>query len=263
MAGSTTLSIFVGACLMVALLAGGVLLTPALQVAEIRVSGATEELRAEAETVAREHVQRHARFADVPRIFLIRTPDLAAELRNRLPALASVRVLRRLPGTLDIHIQERVEVAFLDVNGNLFSLDDAGRAIAAVTVDDARRSGLPVIRDVKAAAPVRAGDHILSSTVMNLLRDVVIRLPERLAVSVEELSIPAIGTQEVRVRTNRGWVVILDGTQPLSDQLDALDKVLTEELTPEELERLEYVDLRAAGKVFLRVRPGRPQKQQP
>jgi hypothetical protein len=87
-----------------------------------------------------------------------------------------------------------------------------------------------------------------------LLHDVVVRLPERFSVSAAEFTIPSVGAEEINVRTDAGWLLLLDVRQPLADQLGALEKVVTEELAPEDLKRLDYVDLRIPGKVYYRLR---------
>lgn len=241
----------------VAGLSGSALLfAPSFQIREISVTGGPETLRVEADTVIRRFLDEHGQFAGAWRLFLVRGDDLAKAMTDALPAVSQARVRRRLPGRIEVEIQEKVTVAFLDISGGFFALDEAGRAIATASAEDVRYSTLPVIRETLATVPVRIGDRVLRPEVMDLLRDIVVLLPDRLATTVQELTIPSLGTQEVRARTDRGWTVIFDGTRRLPDQLDALDKILTETLKPEELERLDYVDLRAPGKVFYRIRSG-------
>ncbi len=245
----------VGAAALGAALVGGALLAPPLRVGTIRVTGADQVTRVQAETLARAYVVRHASFANHPRLFLVRTSELAAELERALPHIATVRVTRTIPDTLEVTLQETVPVAFLEIQNRTFALDANGRAIAEVSADDARAAQLPLIRDAHTTGSVAVGDLVLRPAVLDVLHEVVVRLPERLGVSAEELLIPAIGAEEVTVRTDRGWALLLDVRRPLQDQLGALDKVLAEELAPEDVSRLEYVDLRIQGKVFYRLRP--------
>ncbi|MDP3685613.1 MAG: FtsQ-type POTRA domain-containing protein [bacterium] len=243
-------------CVAGALLAIGVsaLFAPQFQIERIRVEGGNELLRTEAETLAKTFVEREAVLAGKPRLFLVPRDRLAETLRAALPELATVQVLRRLPATLELNLQEKVAVAFLEVGGRTFSLASEGQIIAEVSPEDARRAELPRVRDLHTATPVRAGDQVLNQSVVQLLHEVIVKLPEEFSVSVEELIIPAIGTEEVHVRTSGGWNILLDARRSLTDQLGALEKVVTEELDAETLQRLEYIDLRIPGKVFYNVK---------
>lgn len=243
-------------CVAGALLAIGAsaLFAPQFRVERIRVEGGNDVLRTEAETLTKAFVEREAVLSGRPRLFLVPRDRLAQALRAALPELATVQVLRRLPATLELNLQEKVAVAFLEVGGRTFSLASEGQIIAEVSPEDARRAELPRVRDLHTAIPVRVGDQVLNQSVVQLLHEVIVKLPEEFSVSVEELIIPAIGTEEVHVRTSGGWNILLDARRSLTDQLGALEKVVTEELDAETLGRLEYIDLRIPGKVFYNVK---------
>lgn len=251
-----TVKVGVTALLVVLGAAAGIatFLSSPFRITRIVVRGADSAIRAETETLVRRYVDERTVLAGAPRLFLLRPSILARELEAQLPRLATVHVLRRLPGTLELDLQEQVPVAYLELAGHTFSLDSIGRIIAEVSSDDARHAGLPLVRDARTSFPVRLGDAALSRDIMAILHDVVVQLPERFAVSVTELSIPSLGADEVRVQTDRGWFLALDGRRPLTDQLRTFEKVVTEELSPDDLERIEYVDLRIPGKVYYRLR---------
>lgn len=233
--------------------AASALLAPQFRVERMSAVGGTGPLRAEAETLAAAFVSEHAFFAGAPRLFLVARDDLAEALVADMPRLATVQVLRRLPGTLELHLQEKVPVAHLTLGGRSFALDSGGAIIAEVPSEEAAAAHLPLIRDEQTTLDVRPGDRVVSERVIALLHDVIVLLPERLAVAVEELVIPAIGSEEVHVKTDAGWRLLLDARRPLEDQLLSLEKAVAEELAPEDLDRLEYVDLRIAGKVYYRL----------
>ena len=230
------------------------LFAPQFRVERIRVDGGSELLRTEVQSKAKAFIEREAVLAGTPRLFLVPRDRLAETLRAELPELATVQVLRRLPATLELYLQEKVAVAFLEVGGRTFALESEGRIVSEVSPEDARRAQLPRVRDLHTTIPVRPGDIVLNSAAMQLFHEVVVKLPEQFSVSVEELIIPAIGSEEVHVRTSGGWNVLLDARRPLTDQLGALEKVVTEELDAETLRRLEYIDLRVLGKVFYRLK---------
>ncbi|TSC73028.1 MAG: Uncharacterized protein G01um101438_51 [Parcubacteria group bacterium Gr01-1014_38] len=235
-------------------LGASALFAPQFRVEKIRVEGGSELLRTQVESKVKAFIEREAVFQGTPRLFLVPRDRLAETLRAEFPELATVQVLRRLPATLELYLQEKVTVAFLEVGGRTFALESEGRIVAEVSSEDARRAQLPRVRDLHTTIPVRPGDTVLNPAVMQLFHEVVVKLPEQFSVSVEELIIPAIGSEEVHVHTSGGWNVLLDARRPLTDQLGALEKVVTEELDAETLRRLEYIDLRIQGKVFYRLK---------
>lgn len=234
--------------------ASAAFLAPPFRVQRIHVEGGNELLRTEAESHARAFVERTAVLSGEPRLFLVARDRLAESLREELPELATVQILRRLPGTLELYLQEKVAVAFLDTDGHIFSLGNDGRVIAEVSPEDARRLHLPKVRDLHTVSAVHPGDTVLNPSVMQLLHEVIVQMPEQFSVSVEALVIPAIGSEEIHVQTSGGWSVLLDARRPLAEQLAALEKVVTEELDAATLQRLEYIDLRIPGRVFYRVK---------
>ncbi len=246
----------VATCIGVPGLIAGTLLAPQFRVKTITIEGSDERTKTEAETIARTFLAREASVFGSARTFLVPRERLAAELTSLLPHIASARVVRRLPGTVEIRIQEKVAVAYLNQDSALYAMDGAGRIIAQATAEEAATSGLPRVRNIQATSPVRLGDDVLNEEVIALLHDVVVLLPERVNASIREFLVPAVGTEEVHVRTDRGWTLLLDAKRPFADQLAVLEKILTEELNPKALERLEYMDLRVPGKVFYRLRSG-------
>lgn len=232
----------------------GTFLAPPLRVTVIRAEGATETIRARAEVLAHAFVQSRAVLLGQPRLFLVQRGALADNLRSELTTIANVLVVRELPGTLLLRLQEKVPVALLDLGGHRYTLDGNGVVIADVGTDTLP-DGLPLIRDQAKTSTVRLGDTVVSPRVLDALHRVVVELPERLSVSVTEILLPAIGVEELHVRTSGDWTLLLDVLRPLDDQLRAFEQMVAETLSADELARLQSVDLRIPGKVYYRVRP--------
>lgn len=234
--------------------ASAALFAPPLRVQHVTAEGASSTVRAEAEAHAVQLLEEHARFAGRTRIFLVPRDLVASEIKKRIPSVHTVRVLRRLPGTIVLHLQEKVPFAFLEVPGKVFTLDSEGIVIEETSPEEAHRSQLPTVRNDQATFAITPGMIVVSKKVIDLLHEVVVLLPDRLGVGVEELVIPAIGTKEVHVRTDKDWILLLDAQRNLADQLRSFEHVVAEELKIGEQERLEYVDVRVPGKVFYRLR---------
>ena len=230
------------------------LLAPQFRVQQIITEGARSTVRAEVEIFTRQLLHEHARFAGAPRIFLVPRNLVASEIKKRAPSVHTVQILRKLPGTILLRLQEKVPLAFLEVPGKVFALDSEGGVIEETSPEDAVRSQLPIVRNDQATFAIAPGMVVVSKAVIDLLHEVVVLLPDRLGANIKELIIPAVGTEEVQVLTDKGWTLLVDAQRSLADQLRSFEQVVAEELKPEEQERLEYVDLRVPGKVFYRLR---------
>lgn len=241
---------------VIAVVAAGsaVLFAPQFRVQQVIAEGGQSAIRAEAETHARQIVEERAYFAGSPRMFLVPRDLVASEIKKRMPGIHTVRVLRRIPGTLVLHLQEKVVLAFLEVPGKVFALDSEGMVIEETSPEEVSQSQLPVVRNDQATFSITPGMVVISKEVVDLLHEVVVLLPDRLGVRANELLIPAIGTEEVHVRTDQGWTLLLDAQRDLFDQLRSFEQVVAEEFPVGAQERLEYVDLRVPGKVYYRLR---------
>lgn len=232
------------------------LFAPPLRADRIVTEGADAALRSEAEVIGRAYLAAHGVFAGRPRLLFLPREGLAAELRAKLPRLHTVQVTRRIPGTIVLHLQEKVPVAFVLTDGRALALDNGGLAIDTRTPEEATASGLPVVRNAQPSGDIAPGGRVVDAAVVELLHDAAVQLPDRLGVTPVELIIPSVGSQEVHVRTSQEWLIYFDARRPVAEQLRSLEQVITELLPPDDVSRLEYVDLRVAGKVFYRLRRG-------
>lgn len=223
-------------------------------VTEITVVDARPEIADAVRMYAWDIVRKHSLVFGRANIFLVPRSLLERELPKRFPVIHTVQVLRRLPGTVRIAVQEKVPAAILFAGGTYFALDPEGIAFETVHTERLRRNTLPVLRDERPEVRIDLGQHVIDPAVLTMVHDLVALLPERFHLAVKEVTIPAIGTEELRVRVNEGWILLLDTKQPLQDQLVVLEKIFTEEVEPKERLALEYLDLRVRGKAFYKLR---------
>lgn len=230
------------------------LFAPQFRVRDVQTEGGQTERRSLVTERAWESLRAQAMFAGDVRLVRVSPDRLAEDIVRNIPWIETVHVRRRLPSTLVLDIQEKVPLAFLQVGERMYALDSRGSIIEEVSLPDALGSQLPIVRNERPGEAVASGTAVVSAAVMDLLHEVVVLLPDRLGVGVAALIIPAAGTEEVHVRTDEGWLLLLDAKRNLSDQLRVFEHVVAEALTSEDRKRFEYVDLRVAGKVFYRLR---------
>lgn len=146
--------VLAGVVLLVAATVWVVGFSPLLSVRSVQVSGTKGELADRVRVQADPVVGRP----------LVRADAAAVRRRiERIPAVQSVEVSRRLPNTLSVQVRPRVPVVVLQQRGDRRLVDASGRDYAAATGAQAR--GLPVVRlgedgvsgkDVAAVARVMA-----------------------------------------------------------------------------------------------------------
>lgn len=187
-------------------------------------------------------------------IFLVPRTKLERDIPSTFPVVHTVQILRKLPSTVRVVVQEKVPVVLLFAGGTYYALDPAGVAFEIVPVERLPDNTLPVLRDERPDARVELGQAVLPVNVLSALHDLVSALPERFRVTAKEITIPAIGSEEVRVRTHEGWLLLLDTRRPLAEQFAVLEKIFAEEIDDAERRTLEYVDLRVRGKAFFKTR---------
>ena len=254
-----------GITVVLALVAAGVasaILPKKFTVTEISVVDARPEVAAAVQAYAQEVVRDRAQLFGHTNIFLVPRAFLERELPKRLPVIHTVQVLRRLPGTLHIAVQEKVPVALLFAGGRYYALDPEGIAFEEVPAERLRDNTFPILRDERPQVRIEIGQHVIDPVVLTMVHDLISLLPERFHLAVKEVTIPAIGTEELHVRVNEGWVFLLDAKRPLLIQLAALEKIFAEEIDPEERLALEYLDLRIPGKAFYTLREVRNKKKE-
>ncbi len=223
-------------------------------VTTIEVLDARPDLAEAVRKAVREKVDTRARLFGRTNIFLVPRADLEAELPRRFPPIHSVQVLRKLPGTIRVALQERIPVALYFAGTTYYALDPEGMVLEAWPLERLRENTLPVVRDARQDVRVELGQRVVSGTVLTMLHDVIALLPERFHLVAKEITIPAVGAEEFHVLTNEGWTLLLDTTRSLNDQLMILEKVFAERIDSKDRENLLYLDLRVAGKVFYTLR---------
>jgi cell division septal protein FtsQ len=189
-------------------------------------------------------------------IFLIPRSFLEYDLPKKFPLIQTVQILRELPSTLRISVREKIPVVVLASGSAYFSVDPDGFAFEEISKERMANNKYPIIRDEREDAKVSIGAQVLSTDAIAMMHDIVKQLPDRFALNIDEITIPAIGTQEIHVHTNEGWALILDAGRPLDNQFAVLSKIFVEQIDEKKRPFLSYIDLRAPGKAFYKFRDG-------
>lgn len=239
-----------GALVLLAVGWGSVFFPQTFRVTEVVVLDAHPDRTEAIRTAVWEDINARAIFRGFPNIFLVSRSRLENELPRRFPALNTVAVFRRLPGTVRVVAQEKIPVALLFSGGQYLALDPTGVAFDVIPPEQIRNVGYPILRDERHDAHVELGTAVLAPDVLTAVHEVLSLLPERFHLTPKEVTIPAVGTEELHVRTHEEWVLLLDTRRPLEQQFAMLEKLFAEEIDENERVKLEYLDVRIPGKAF-------------
>jgi len=225
-------------------------------VQNIIVTDTRADVVSQVQEYTRSIVDNKARLFGRTSIFLVPRSFLEYDLPRKFPIIQTVQILRELPSTLRISVREKIPVVVLASSNSYFSVDPDGFAFEEISKERMTDNKYPIIRDEREDAEVSIGAQVLSTDAISMMHDIVKQLPDRFALNIDEITIPAIGTQEIHVHTNEGWALILDASRPLDNQFAVLSKLFVEQIDEKKRSLLSYVDLRAPGKAFYKFRDG-------
>jgi hypothetical protein len=235
---------------------GSAFLPDQFVIREVVVSNTRPEVAQQIENYVKEVVQNKAKLFGRTNIFLVPRDLLEYELPNRFSIIKTVQILRELPSTIHISIQEKVPVAILISGGNSYALDPSGVAFEEVSKERMEKNVYPIISDERKTTQIDIGKPVLDPGIITMMHDIQRLLPDRFALDVNKITIPAIGSKELHVITSEGWMLVLDNSRGLEDQFLVLEKILTEQITSAKRPVLSYIDLRAQGKAFFKFKDG-------
>lgn len=176
-------------------------------------------------------------------IFLLNTERVARDLAT-IPSVLSVRVVPRLPHTVEIDIVERVPIATWRAASGAFLVDDQGFALAEASDDRPETSRLTIWDSTGRA--VRLGDRIDQRALL-AARELAKAFP----LSGAQVQAVEYSPQGLVVVTERGWRVLFGEAEALNDKLASFVAIV--ELARQQDLRIRFVDLRPKDRPFYQV----------
>lgn len=233
--GGRWLSVANSAALFI--LALGMLTTPRCRVEQIAVrrqSAASEE--AVTRVTQLSHVIGH-------NMFLLNTERVARELAT-IPSVLSVRVVPRLPHTVEIDIVERIPIATWRAANGAFLVDDQGFTLAEAGEDRLEPMRLTVIDTT--GREVSLGDRIDQRALL-AARELTKSLP----LSGAQVRAVEYSPQGLVLVTDRGWRVLIGEAESLNVKLASFAAIL--ELARQQNLSIKFVDLRPQDRPFYQL----------
>lgn len=186
-------------------------------------------------------------------IVFLRTESMAVRLARDIPQIKNVHIVRKLPGTLKIIIQEKTPVLLLLSNNSYYFVDADGIAYETASLDNLPGIVLPVVKNSDTDGSVTLGAPAVAESFVAFITDVQKKIPDIAHAQVVEMNIPSLAAREVHFLLDRNWNILMDTTRSASTQLDALGRLLKHTVTLEEQQTLQYIDLRIPNRIYYKT----------
>ncbi len=187
-------------------------------------------------------------------ILFLQTDVLTVRLARDIPQIKNVHIVRKLPGTLKIIIQEKTPTLLLLSNASYYFVDAAGIAYETASLDSLPGIVLPVVKNADTNGTVTLGAPAVDPTFVSFIEEVQKKMPDIALAQVVEMKIPSLAAREVHFQLNRNWNILMDTTRSASAQLTVLKQLLEHTVTQEEQQTLQYIDLRIPNRVYYKTR---------
>ncbi len=186
-------------------------------------------------------------------IFFISTIPIQEELLREVPQLRDVHIVRKLPGTMKVIVQEKEPSLLLLSSGQYYLVDKDGIAYEEVGLDTLPGIVLPIVKNSDENAAVVLGTSAVDVEFVSFVENAQKMLPETIGAQVVEMRIPAISAREVHFLLDNNWIIRLDTTRSFEKQFGVLQRLLEHSISAEEKEMIEYIDLRIPNRVYYKT----------
>lgn len=187
-------------------------------------------------------------------LLFLQTDVLAGRLLRDIPQIKNVHIVRKLPGTLKIIVQEKQPVLLLLSSNSYYFVDADGIAYEAASLDTLPGVVLPVVKNTDENGQVTLGAPAVDESFVAFITEVQKKIPDITHAQVVEMKIPSLATREVHFLLDRNWNIFMDTTRDAAAQLDVLERLLDHTVTQEEQQTLQYIDLRIPNRVYYKTR---------
>lgn len=195
-------------------------------------------------------------------IFRLDSDRLEQELKSQYPHIKSITIFRGLPNALKVEVATRKEVLVWVTGGERYFIDFEGYPFAQAAHPDQTLAealqdvveqpnidqypGLPLVTDTR-NAPITLGMPLVSPEFVVFVQTIYADFQETTGVGLTALKVGET-TFQIEAATAENYTVFFDTTRKPTPQLTALKKIL--ETNRQNVK--EYVDLRVAGKAYLK-----------
>lgn len=171
-------------------------------------------------------------------ILLFGSKKIEKRVTDNEPGIFSIAVLRGIPDTLRIKIQDREAKMVWESQGKTFLVDEIGVVFIRPSVSI---KGLPYVIDT-ANLPVQEGQQVTGKNFISFVKELKEDFVSKTGLDISKMQIGE-STFNLEVFTSAGFKVIFDTTREAGTQLEALAIILRDHRDKIK----EYADVRVEG----------------
>jgi len=189
-------------------------------------------------------------------ILLLSSSRIEKKLQEELIMAQDIKVNKNFPNSIEVFFRERKEVIIWCRDGSLddcFLIDGAGKAFYQISGNEDFLNNFPIVFS-KGSLEFETGIVVIKPKLANFCSEINDSLQEEANIKLERnYYTPSFMSGEIRVKTEQGFVVYFNSFSTAYEQSRLLKSVLVENIK-EEINNLEYIDLRLDGKVLYKLR---------
>lgn len=187
-------------------------------------------------------------------MFWLQTPILEQNILLAVPQVRDVHIVRKLPDTLKVIVQEKTPTLLLLSQKKYYFIDTGGVAYEEARLETLPGTVLPIVKNNDEQAQLTLGVPVVDQHFIEFLQNVQKEMPEVTGAQVVETRIPSLAAREVHLRLDNNWLVRFDVTRDAAAQLTILKKLLEITISEEKKPFIEYIDLRIPQRVYYKLR---------
>lgn len=175
-------------------------------------------------------------------IFLLRVSKFEKNLEKQEPRVKGLHLVKGIPDTLRLKLEERSQVLAWQTQGEVYLLDKEGVVFSKPNLEEAQNL-LPVVD--RRNLPVNLGQKVVASYFVEFTRRLLEEVPFRTSQKIKSLAVDET-TFTLEATLDSKIKAIFDINTSLDNQVSALAQVLQNQGG----DIKEYADVRVEGKVF-------------
>lgn len=186
-------------------------------------------------------------------IFWLHTAIIEEKIVLTVPQVRDVHIVRKLPSTLKVVVQEKTPVMLLLSQKKYYFVDNDGTAYEEASLDTLPGVVLPVVKNNDQDGAVTVGSPVVEQSFITFVQQIQKELPNIIPAQVVEIRIPSLAAREVHFHLNNNWLVRFDIGRSPEGQLAILKKLLTTTVPADQQANIEYIDLRIPQRVYYKI----------
>ncbi len=219
---------------------------PKIQVENIQISGNERVQAQDIEDAAWPIINKEIFSAGIfnissKSIFTVDIQDLVKSILEKFPEIEDITVQKEFPHIIILKIKERKPFAAFCA-ASCFLIDSQGVIFQSI---DAVPDGTILIKK-DSNQDISLGQNAVNKSTMDNIAKVQSNLKNNFQIDIKEV----VASDTVIMKTSEGWKAYFDPAGDIKMQIDKLDTLLKNEISPANRKNLQYIYLQYKDKVY-------------